>query len=482
MKICISHFILVLFLNFNCSSSKRNFFVFENVTFESIRAHGAKGDGKSNDVLAIQNAFDKTENIFFPKGDYLIGSSSGGIHNPQSLLITNLSKVRKIKFEKGARLLIKSNFVSPISKNSILKIYTLSGDIPYLNIDGLEIYQEKEIILTQNTGIFAIENNNFSIKDLHVSNSSFYNLSGAAIITYALRTTLKNIYTENTSSHGIGALNPYNLGKEHFLFIDGYTSMNDKAYSIDFSGVESADNRSISDPRDTWTGVVRNIKSINSKRGIKTAGYWNLDLEDVSIINSSVYGFFINKDAPGRSIKFKNLRIENSANAGLSLVGKTKFEGDSLYLINCKMGAQIQNADVSIRNFFINGLGQAKMGLRLQSSGSITGFVVTGIVEEYAVWVTGKNVTLKNGKIFNNDSSFGMIIHEKAENITIDNVVFFDDRLKTIQNNDVMVIQEKGNLRIVEVNNESNPNMQRAKEIRKMKIENRSGIKIEKSY
>ena len=70
-----------------------------NVSFESIRAFGARGDGINDDVLAIQRAFDETENIFFPKGDYLIGSSSQGIHNAQSLLITNLSKVRNIKFE-----------------------------------------------------------------------------------------------------------------------------------------------------------------------------------------------------------------------------------------------------------------------------------------------------------------------------------------------------------------------------------------------
>ena len=114
-------------------------------------------------------------------------------------------------------------------------------------------------------------------------------MSGAGIVTYALKTTLNNIYTENTSSHGIGALNPYNLGKEHYLYIDGYTSVNDKAYSIDFSGTEHAQNRVAADPKDIWTGVAKNITSINSKRGIKTAGHWNLYLENVNVKNSSIY-------------------------------------------------------------------------------------------------------------------------------------------------------------------------------------------------
>jgi hypothetical protein len=476
-KIGLLLYIIVLINVVNSCVVKDKELLVNNLKYRSVKDYGALGNGIEDDVSSIQRAFDMEENIFFPKGNYLIRSSFGGTHNPQSLIITNKSKVRSIEFEEGAQLYIGEDFAFEGIKSAVIKIFTESGDIKNLKINGLKIYSENISYTRAHTGVFAIENNGYEIHNLEINNASFYNMSGAGIVTYALKTTLNNIYTENTSSHGIGAVNPYNLGKEHYLYIDGYTSVNDKAYSIDFSGTEHAQNRVAADPKDTWTGVAKNITSINSKRGIKTAGHWNLYLENVNVKNSSIYGFFINKDAPGRKIVFKNLTIENSGDAGLSLAGKTGFEGENLTLINCKMGAQFQNVDANIKNLNIDGKGQSKMGLRFQGSGSVSDFTVTGINDEFAVWITAKDATFKNGKIFNNDSSYGLIVHENAENIIIDNVEIYDDRSKPIQIKDIMVIQKAGKLKIIEpiIDKRSN-------EKNKLKVENRSGIKIEKSY
>lgn len=460
----------------SCAVNDKKLLV-NNLIYRSVKDYGALGNGIEDDVSSIQRAFDMEENIFFPKGNYLIRSAFDGTHNPQSLIITNKSKVRSIEFEEGAQLYIGEDFAFDGMKSAVIKIFTESGDIKSLKINGLKIYSENIPYTRAHTGVFALENNGYEIHNLEINNASFYNLSGAGIVTYALKTTLNNIYTENTSNHGIGALNPYNLGKEHYLYIDGYTSVNDKAYSIDFSGTEHAQNRVSADPKDTWTGVAKNIKSLNSNRGIKTAGHWNLYLENVSIVNSAVYGFFINKDSPDRKIKFKNLTIENSGDAGLSLSGETGFEGDSLTLINCKMGAIIQKQKVNIKGFYINGMGHAKMGLRFQGSGVITDFVVTGIEDEYAVWVTAKEGSLRNGKIYNNNSSCGLLIHETPENIIIDNVEIFDDRSDPIQKKDILILQKKGKLSILDSNaGRKDPGL------RKMVIENRSGIKIDKTY
>lgn len=456
---------------------KSHYLIINNIKYISVKDYGALGNGKTDDVNSIQLSFDKEENIYFPKGKYVIRSSFGGTHNPSSLLITNKSKVRSIEFENGAELYIEEDFPFPGIKSSILKIFTESGDISRLRINGLKIFSEDILYTKMHTGVFAIENNGYEIKNLEISNASFYNLSGAGIITYALNSTLTNIYTENTTSHGIAALNPYNLGSEHYLYIDGYISVNDKAYSIDFGGTEHQQNRTEADNADIWTGSAKNITSINSKRGIKTAGHWNLYMENVSIKNSKIYGFFINKDSPNRKIRFKNLTIEDSGDAGLSLAGETGFEGEGLTLINCKMGAQFQNVKANISGLIIDGKGQAKMGLRFQGSGRISDFKITGIKDEYAVWITAKDAILENGKIFNNDSYCGLIIHEKAENVTIDNVEIYDDRLMPTQIKDIMVIQKKGRLRIIEPNI-----LKRSSESIKLVIENRSGIKIEKSY
>lgn len=476
MAIRIFISILIIFIINSCVS-KKTFIYVNGIKFATVQNYGAKGNGKNDDALSIQEAFQNEKNLYFPKGKYLIGSAFDGIHNLQSLIITDKTKARHIVFEKGAELYVKEDFPFNGIKNAILKIYTKSGDIDKIRIQGLTIFAENVSYSRAHTGVFAIENQGYEIKDLQIEDASFYNLSGAGIVTYALKTTLHNIYTENTTSNGMGSLNPYNLGREHYFFVDGYTSVNDKGYSIDFSGTEHAENRSIADPRDTWTGVAKNITSINSKRGIKTAGHWNLYLENVSIINPSIYGFFINKDAPGRKIKFKNMRIINSGDAGLSLAGNTGFEGDSLSLINCKMGAQIQNSDINITRMLIDGKGNAKMGLRFQSNGIISDFTVTGISDEYAVWVTAKKATLNNGKIFNNNSICGLLIHEAAEKTIIDNVEIYDDRENPVQNKDIFVIQKQGRLKIINSNEERT-----SKNRRKQIIENRSGINIETSY
>jgi hypothetical protein len=468
--------IIILFVSNSCVVKDKGLFV-DNIKYRSVKDYGAAGNGIDDDVRSIQRAFDMEENIFFPKGSYLIRSSFGGTHNPQSLLITNKSKVRAIEFEEGAQLYIGEDFVFEGIKSSVIKIYTESGNIKNLKINGLKIYSKDILYTRSHTGVFAIENNGYEIQNLEINKASFYNLSGAGIITYALKTTLNNIYTENTTSHGIGALNPYNKGKEHYLYIDGYNSVNDKAYSIDFSGTEHANNSKEADPKDTWTGVAKNITSTNSKRGIKTAGHWNLYLENVTVKNPSIYGFFINKDAPGRKIVFKNVIIENAGDAGLSLAGKTGFEGENLTLLNCKMGAQFQNVDANIKNLLIDGKGQSKMGLRFQGSGIISDFVVTGIEDEYAVWVTAKEATLQNGRIYNNNSTCGLLIHEAPENTIIDNVKIYDDRANPIQVKDIMVIQKGGKLKIIEPKTDL-----RSYGKNKLKIENRSGIKIEKSY
>jgi hypothetical protein len=464
-------FLLVLA---SCKSSKIATIVIDGQNFINAKTLGIKGDGKSDDTKLIQSAFDKHENIYFPEGRYIISSSSLGVHNPQSILITDMSKVKNIQFDTNAVWIVSKKFIGPSTKNAILKIFADTDNIKKLVIYGFNLYCEPSDNGISHAGIFAVEHNGHNIKNLEISNARFVNCTGSAILTYALSTKLRNIYTENTSSHGIAAINPYNHGQEHFFYLDGYRSYNDRAYSIDFSGTEHAANRIAADPNDTWTGNVKNVVSINSKRGIKTAGYWNLEMENIRIENPEIMGLWLSKDTPGRTVKCKNLSVLNAGYTGLSLSGDCNFVGDSLTFIGCKEGIHLQKGNVQINKMTIDGKDKSIMALRFLTSGSIENFSILGNKDEYLVWLKGEKCTLKNGSIYNNDCQYGIIVHEDPKLTSIENVQFFDDRKIIKQLNDIIIIQKTGSVKI----SKSSLN-QRSTKSKNLRVDNRSNVRVE---
>lgn len=465
---CI-YLLMIFTLANSCSRRVKDIVYIDSVDYYSVKHFGAKGDNKADDTKFIQEAFNKAENIYFPKGNYLINSLFRGEHNYQSLIITNKTKVRKILFDKDAQLIVGSNFNLSGVKNTIIKIYTESEGIDTLIIDGLNILANDLIQQNNNTGVFAIENKGYHIDYLQLDNSKLYNLTGAGILTYASNTVLRNTYTENTGSHGIGALNPYNLGSEHFLSIDGYFSNKDRAYSIDFSGTSDYSDVSKANPLDIWKGVVKNVKSFSSERGIKTAGYWDLYLENIEIVNPKYYGFFINKDAPGKEIHFKDLSIIGAGECGLSLSGKTLFKGNNLTVKECTQGIITVGAEIQIKGLVIIG-SNMKRGLRFQNNGIIDSFFISGVSEEYApVWVSGENCVLRNGTIFTGSCMYGMLIHEKSNNTQIENVRILDNEKRSY---DYLILQKAGRLRILNDKSTHREDYQH-------RVNNLSGIKVD---
>lgn len=467
MRNIILNFIILLCI-FSCNTTKNSSIIIDGKPFVSVKEWGAKGNALTDDVTAIQKCFDNFENVYFPRGSYLIATAYNGTYNPHSLLITEKSKVRNIVFDSMAELVIREDFrYNNINKNTIIKIVAKEGNINHLTINGLTIKAINENYSTEHSGVFAIEKKGSYIKDLKLLNVRLENLSGNGILTYASKTKIQNLITKNTKGHGVGALNPYNQGKEHYLFIDGYLSENDQAYTIDFSGTSVPNHPQFAMETDKWTGYVKNITSLNSKRGIKTAGYWNLHLENINIINPSIYGFFINKDAPGRKIIFKNMTIMNAGEQGLSLSGKTHFEGENLSIINCKKGLTTIGTTLNLKNVIIEG-NNSEMGLRFQNSGVIDSFKISGIKEEYApIWITGAQCTLKNGIIDPGQCPYGILVHEKALNTKIDNVMISQSHRRKY---DYFILQKSGKIKI------TNKNIGSRSE--DFTIKNNSGIKI----
>jgi len=277
---------------------------------------------------ALQRAFNENTYVYIPKGNYAIRKTTQRAeHNPNALYITDRSKVRHIIFEDDAWLTVDDdrNFVG--TKNNIIKLMPVSRSIDSFRIDGLNIRMDKQRVKTENTGFFACEKAGREIKRLIINDAQIINCTNLGLLTYAKSNYFKNIYTEGNLNHAIGARNPYNHGVLHHLEIDGHNSIDDGEYSIDFSGSSTNGDWTIANPGDRWTGKVSNVKSVRSKRGIKTAGYWDLEMYNIQVIEPKVYGFFINKSAPGTTIKIDSMLIRGARNEfAMSLSGVCNLE------------------------------------------------------------------------------------------------------------------------------------------------------------
>lgn len=433
----------------SCGSPKEvNEIRIEGKTFVSVKTFGAVGDGQADDTPAIQRALDAEERVYFPPGDYRIATATNKAHNPACLRITENTLARQLEFAEGARLYLDNNFNHDFKTFVVLKIFADAGDVSEVSIRGLNIFAESRLPDGKFTGVKAIEHRGNQILHLRMENTSITNLGGAGIITYATKTTLLNTRTENLGSHGIGARNPYNLGIPHELYIDGHESYNDQAYSIDFSGTQIGNDPSTADPRDSWKGVARNIKSVNALRGIKTAGHWDLHLENVHIVGSGNYGFFINKDAPNHTITIKDLTVERARLAGMSLSGKTQVNMQNIKIIDCPEGLLLQRASVNIDTLLIDGKGRCAKGLRIPNDAVITNFAVTGITGQYPIWIIRGDVQLRHGQVYNNEGAYSLLIKETAGDVLIDDVQFYDDRAKPKQQFGVLNQKKVGRVEI----------------------------------
>ena len=247
-------------------------------------------------------------------------------------------------------------------------------------------------------------------------------------------------------NHAIGARNPYNHGVLHHLEIDNHTSVDDGEYSIDFSGSSMNGDWSVANPGDRWTGKVSKVKSIRSKRGIKTAGYWDLEMNNIQVIEPKVYGFFINKSAPGTTIKIDSMLIKDAKNDfAMSLSGKCNLKLDNIIIEGCKSGINMRQPIYDINNLTIKGENM-EMPLRLMSEyGSVKNFVIEGGDDEVAsIWIKSPKCTLENGVVKGFNSPYGILVHEGVKDMFMNNVRVEEEGRS--RKHKVMSMQKDGNL------------------------------------
>ncbi|MEE9438569.1 MAG: glycosyl hydrolase family 28-related protein [Saprospiraceae bacterium] len=414
---------LISICNF-VSCSKKNYpsVKIDGLNYISVMAFGTKGNGKTDDRSAIQEALNSGKNIYFPKGDYLLKSKTS-----TTALLVATAKNRKYRlfFEEEARLVVSPDQPTDYIKPAVLLFYAeKNGTINQVHIKGLNIEGNRDLHKIENVGILFYEKSGSKISNVYLENISVKNMGGGGIHTQARYNDFKKIYTENNGAHGIGVINTTNLGVENEFYLDGFTSIDDDAYSIDFSGY-SKNGKLVKGY--SWKGSAKNITSINSFYGIKTAGYWDLDLENVTIENSAHNGFFINVDAPGKTININNMTIINAKGNGMSLSGNTNVIAKNIKIEGCTVGLNIRKSNTTIENITIDGKHKNTASIRMGDSDvSIKNFTIKNASkkDEYPVWVRGENILLENGEFINNQSPNEMIIHETAKNVTLKNLKF----------------------------------------------------------
>jgi hypothetical protein len=408
----------------------------------SVKEFGAVGDGVTDDRAAIQTAFQLGKAIYFPEGTYLLKSKT---QNNAFLLIDETNAPSKITFGQGAKLQLASDAPRDYPKPATLFILARKGNIKPIEIDGLCIDGSLSKNNIQAQGISAYELTGFNIEKLTLKNCTIENVGGTGIHTQALANEFSNIRTTNCGKHGIGIVNTTNHGQLHYFYLDGHTSTDDGAYAIDFSGLPDKNNPKQARVVDQWEGEVKNVTAIRPRYGIKTAGYWNLQLKNIRIEESGNNGFFLSKDAPGKQITVENMRITDAANNGLSLSGESGFQGKNISVIGCKVGLLIKRTNVVIDSLLIDGKHQNLAGIRMGSSDvTLRNFTVmnNAATDPYPVWVNGKNIVLENGIFLDNESPYEVIIKEQAGEVRLENLQFISN--STTKRAAIRTVQTKG--------------------------------------
>ncbi len=476
----IAKIFLVAMVLFSCVACNKNLKSGKSnkMAYVSVKDFGAKGNGKTDDRQAIQNAIDRGQEVFFPKGTYLLSSKTA---ETAILLLVDEKCPRKITFEDGAILKVASRIPTDYIKPSVICIHAKDRDIESVELNNVTIEGNRKSTAITVTGILAYEYTGKNIKQLTIKNTTVKNVGFTGIHTAALRNTFVNIKTENCGEHGIGISNTKNKGQEHFFDLNDHISTNDQGYSIDFSGPKyQKGNAYFAYPEYPWKGTARNIKSIDSERGIKTAGYWNLILENVLVENSKNSGFFINVDAPGKQLKLKDVHIKNARSTGMSLAGRTDLTANNITIEGCDGGINFSRTNANITGLTIDGKFKNTASIRMGTSNvSIKNFTIknASAKDEYPIWIKGPKVILENGKFIDNKSPNEIIIHESAEQVVLNNLSFNNKKNTTKKKSAICNIQKKGSTEIINCDFTNLKGKAIDDRSKKIKVKNSKGIK-----
>jgi hypothetical protein len=159
---------------------------------------GAKGDGKTDDTLAIQMAINAYNVVFIPSGIYILGTITPGRNYLENRLLSLRSNVSIIGTGKPSVLKLKNHLLDN-PNDDMNNAHIMGGyDISNISINKLYFDMNGANNLTPQgkvrnaMAIFIMGGNNLSIRD-----SYFYNCAGHNMIT--LRESTKNKKSYNAT-------------------------------------------------------------------------------------------------------------------------------------------------------------------------------------------------------------------------------------------------------------------------------------------
>jgi len=425
----------------SCATKK----VTNSKKYVSVTEFGAKANGIHDDRKNIQLAFENADTVFFPAGTYLLGSKT---LDHSLLYIDERYQVRALIFDTAAILKVSSEIPRNYHKPATLQVRARYKNLKSFYISGLHIDGNFEGHQLDNSGLLIYSNKGKRVDKITLRDITIKNVGKTGIHTEAKHSDLKDITTSNCGGHGIGIINTRNPNQITEFYLENYKSSNDKAYSIDFSGKEIPHQRSTLLWNEKYIGRVKNVVSLNSGLGIKTAGCWSLNLSNTQIINPRHNGFCVNKDSPQDTIFLDNIKIINPKNAGLNLSKKANIIAKNISITGYKTGIIIGEADFSVDGLFLDGQHKNNACIRLGNSKVLLQnfeIVNNNSLDNYPIWVSGKKVVMKNGTIENNNSPYGLKIHETTNEVKIDNLTIGGLKMLVAVVND----QLKGSTQII---------------------------------
>ena len=279
----------------------------------NIKQFGAKGDGVSDDTIALQNAMDVAEVLIINTGTYITGS-------------LYLHKNLTILGEINSILKAKANF-QPI--NTPTSLINIKSDYN-LTVKNLQIDGNIENQYPDDTSVFGHSLIWCSIGSLNIDNCSLGNTKGQVITTgnvwdfdaslYAHDIYITNCRIIQPSSSGGDCLRiertrgKYNLFKNNYCF-GGASGMRSQLYCRNLNFINNTVLSSYTDVGITAgqsenIQIIGNICSNHSHHGIEIGGVVNCIVSDNTLISNGMSPIFSSES--GASIYANDSRFWGS--------------------------------------------------------------------------------------------------------------------------------------------------------------------------
>ncbi|MBA4848949.1 glycosyl hydrolase family 28-related protein [Emticicia sp. BO119] len=367
----------------------------KNSVYVSVKSFGAKGDGKTDDKLAIQAAIDVNAHVYFPDGIYIVndeliidkkitvlGSKNAKIIKNFTAPNTALLKCRNSDIEISGlkiegitqskfvqneysihvvgnasnnytRIRILNNTISEIGHGAICveycKDFLISGNrISNINSTGIEVLSSEKGIITRNT-----------VRDI---------ITGSAGTAYGIIMSLrlcdidlpsKNIAVKNNVVDNVPLWEGIDTHAGQDIQIIGNTILN-CAYGINAS---KCNNNSSMVPQNIIisNNIIKKGTVKTPGRGIGSGGSSSMYAGNIVVSNNTIDGYGIDNNSEGaimfystKKLQIRANTITNSLSSGINIQNRNED-----YLVSKNKIRKINKGTTNAAGIIIRNEGQS---------------------------------------------------------------------------------------------------------------------------